>query len=119
MIGMQSGSFAAQSGLEGVFTSQFGLLWLVALLAGIGFALIVHQVRKHEFISADPGDSAWLVVAGVSMTGFIAGFWVGWNAVVFLMLFFVATGLPQIVECQMARLDARKAALRRQMTHGE
>lgn len=115
MNGMQSGGIGMQSGLEQVFTPQFGVLWLLALAFGVSFALLVAFARKLEFLPKDPGDSAGFCVVGVAITAFIAGFYIGWVQTVFLMLFYVATGAPMIVESKIASLKAAKDKLRDQM----
>ena len=104
-----------QSGIQGVFTAQFGLLWLLALVFGVCFAVLVTFARKHEILPTNPGDSAGFVVIGVAGTGFIAGFWIGWLPVVELMLFFMASGVPMLVESKISEVAFKRDHLRNQM----
>jgi hypothetical protein len=65
-----------------------------ALLFGILFALLVHWASKRQMI----GQTAWAVVVGVTGTLLIAIPFFGLNIIVLLFPYFIASGLPMIVE---------------------
>jgi hypothetical protein len=115
MNGSIAEAIGSQSGLETVFSPQFGVLWLLALLFGIGFAFITWFSRRQKWPPADSGDSVGLVIIGVAGTAFISGFWINWISVIDLMLFFIASGLPMLIESKMAHDQAKKDAIRNQI----
>ena len=104
-----------QSGLETVFSTHFGLLFMVALLFGLVFAWWVRRERRARRIPQRPGETAILTIIGVAITGFISGFEIGWENVVKLALLFVASGVPQMIETRMANDEADKAEIREQL----
>lgn len=101
-----------ESGLETVFTAQFGLVWFVALIFGALFAYACRQARRWGFLPSRPMSTATFVIIGVAVTGFLAGFIIGWERTVKLALVFLASGIPQVVENVFANLDADKKVLR-------
>lgn len=102
----------AQSGLESVFTPAFGLVWFVALLFGAGFAWVCRHARKLGFLPRQPMNTVTFVIVGVAMTGFLAGFIIGWNETVMLALVFLASGVPQMVESIVSNLEWEKDKIR-------
>lgn len=99
MIGMQSGSDAE--------TTYFVSL-LVAFIAGIVYAVGIYFARKAGWLTRDPKEAVPLTVVGVLMTVGIAGFSIGWINAARLVGLFVATGIPQYIEAQIAKGSARK-----------
>ena len=101
-----------QTGLESVFTPLFGLVWVIGLVFGTAFALACRQARRMDFLPRKPLSTVEFVIVGTAVTGFLAGFIIGWETAVKLGLVFLATGIPQIVEHVWANLEAEKRVIR-------
>lgn len=71
-----------------------GFLWLVGLGFGVGYDRLVSWLERS---GRAEGFTALMVVGGVGATLGLASLVVGLEAVLMVLLFFGATGLPMVI----------------------
>jgi hypothetical protein len=80
--------------LRATFGSELGAIAVTAVFLfgfGIGYNWLVLQVSRKGY---SEGYTWLLVVVGVAVTVAAAGFTIGWTAVLLLLIYFAASGLP-------------------------
>lgn len=77
----------------------------IALLLLLSFVYDRYVVERIETRIPAVGVTAWEVAAGVAYTVFVAGFVVGFDVAVIMLLLFIPSGIPMILGS-----DARHAA---------
>lgn len=73
---------------------------------GTAFNALVGQLNRHGY---NDGYTWLLVVAGVAVTVTVAGFTIGWGAVLLLFVYFAASGLPMAFGDIWRHVTARRA----------
>ena len=79
---------------SGVNWQAFGIGLVGAFIFGIGYAVLVRQASKRNWV----GQTAWSVVVGVTFTllAMIPAF--GLALVACMFCFFAASGIPMVIE---------------------
>jgi len=79
------------------------------LAFGTGYNWLVSQWSRRGY---NDGYTWLLVVLGVAVTVLAAGFTIGWLAVLLLLVYFVASGLPMAAGDIWRHVQARRAEQR-------
>ena len=90
---------------SGVNWLTFGAVLAGLLLFGCLYAGLVRFMARR----GAEGQTAWLVVVGVAVTGSAAGFVISVENSLLLAACFVASGLPMVVE-YVSRVEAERRA---------
>jgi hypothetical protein len=91
---IQNSAAAAGSPQAGINWAIFGLVLVILAMYGTMFGYLVRWLAKHQV----DGQTAYMVVVGVSVTLIGLGLVIGWQSAAIAFACFAASGLPMVIE---------------------